>query len=458
MRSITALIGSLCLLIAAQLQAEIVGWRTDATGKYPDAKPVIEWSPDKNVVWKTKMPSWSNSIPIIVGDRLFVCSEPTTLLCVRLSDGEILWQKDNDVMDTLTEAEGESVKQKMKDADVTGKQKRFRQLEGDLRKVQRALRKKRNDEELKTKRGELQKSVRDLRRELAPFAKFSKPKTHSINGYSTCTPVSDGKNVWVLFGTGVTACYDLDGNRKWITFVEQPTKGYGHSASPLLADGKLIVHIRGVTALDAATGKILWQNKTSRSAWGTGIIEKIGRTEVVITPAGDVLRLSDGKRLAKSISKLDFCQPLLEDGKLYFVQRGGRCLTLPADAGEGMRPETVYTFKVKKDRYYASPVLDDGRIYAITRANNFSVINAADGTLLHEEALKGLGGTAYPSITLAGEYLFVSSDKGKTIVMKPGAKPEVVAQNSLEPFRSSPVFKGSRMYIRGLKHLWCIGK
>lgn len=52
----------------------------------------------------------------------------------------------------------------------------------------------------------------------------------------------------------------------------------------------------------------------------------------------------------------------------------------------------------------------------------------------------------------------VCSDTGKTIVFKPGALPEEVATNEIEGFRSTPVFEGTRMYVRGLEHLYCIGR
>ncbi|HCN08111.1 MAG TPA: hypothetical protein DIT01_09270, partial [Lentisphaeria bacterium] len=60
----------------------VVGWRTDGTGEYPDAKPVTTFSEAENVVWKTPLPATSNATPVITGNRIFVCSEPTTLICV----------------------------------------------------------------------------------------------------------------------------------------------------------------------------------------------------------------------------------------------------------------------------------------------------------------------------------------------------------------------------------------
>src|ERR1051326_2043245 len=38
------------------------------------------------------------------------------------------------------------------------------------------------------------------------------------------SPCTDGKNVWVYFGTGDLACFDIDGNEKWHVDVQ---KRYG---------------------------------------------------------------------------------------------------------------------------------------------------------------------------------------------------------------------------------------
>jgi hypothetical protein len=69
-----------------------------------------------------------------------------------------------------------------------------------------------------------------------------------------------------------------------------------------------------------------------------------------------------------------------------------------------------------------------------------------------------LGGTFYPSVTLAGHTLFVSSDKGVTAVFDLDESGKEVARNGLEPFRSSPVFDGHRLYIRSLAGVYCIGR
>ena len=57
---------ALCGLTAATTHADTpIGWRTDGTGRYPKAKPPLEWSTKKNVVWKTPMPGWSGGTPVV---------------------------------------------------------------------------------------------------------------------------------------------------------------------------------------------------------------------------------------------------------------------------------------------------------------------------------------------------------------------------------------------------------
>jgi hypothetical protein len=88
----------------------------------------------------------------------------------------------------------------------------------------------------------------------------------------------------------------------------------------------------------------------------------------------------------------------------------------------------------------------------------FSVVDAQTGQLVYEKRLDFGGGQSYPSITLAGQRLFVSSDNGTTLVLEPGREYKELARNTLETFRSSLVFEGKRMYVRTTKGLWCLGE
>ena len=443
------------VLAASQSPAgSLTGWRGDNTGVYPDAQPPVSWSTSSNVVWKAKLPSWSNASPLILGDKLFVCSEPATLVCVALKDGAILWTRTNVYADILSPEE--TAKAKADSVKAEGLLAQIKPLREDTRKNAEALKKTPDDAALKTKKDELKNQLAPLEGELKRYSTYSLPATHEANGFSTPTPTTDGKVVYALFGNGVAACYDVDGNRKWARLVEKPTQGWGHSGSPVFVDGKLIVHVLKVTALDPSNGSTLWQTD-SGSSWGSPVQTRIGDVGIIVTPGGDIIRVSDGRKLAQKVSGLAYCAPVVQNGIVYFVQRGGKAIRLPAAAADAIQPETVWETKPKDDRYYASPVVQDGLIYAVTQHGDWSVIDAANGQIVYEHKL-GLEGTVYPSVTLAGGLLFVSSDNGKTVILQPGREYKEIARNSLEAFRSCPVFVGQRAYVRGHDSLWCLGK
>src|SRR6185369_620195 len=115
-------------------------------------------------------------------------------------------------------------------------------------------------------------------------------------GLAAATPVTDGTAVYVIFANGIVRAIDLQGKPKWISFVSAPqTTAYGRSSSPILTAGKLIVHMTNLVAFDPATGKQLWVNGESRCAYGTPAGIKSGGVDLIVTPAGDVVRADDGK-------------------------------------------------------------------------------------------------------------------------------------------------------------------
>src|SRR5580693_9453795 len=80
-----------------------VGWRGDGTGRYPGATPPTAWEMRRNgsqfaakgMLWGQPLPSTTVSSPIIVGDRIFLTSEPTDLMCLDKKSGRILWIRSN---------------------------------------------------------------------------------------------------------------------------------------------------------------------------------------------------------------------------------------------------------------------------------------------------------------------------------------------------------------------------
>lgn len=461
---VACLLAGLAIAVRA---AEPRGWRGDGTGSYPEASPATTWSADKNVIWKTAMPSWGNSSPVMAGSRLFVCAEPEKLVCVDTTSGKILWQKSSEYLDALSEAEAAKARADMaKAGKLNGERQR---LERQLRKLKEKLKKGppigEDLDEYEEARAETEAEAKELEQEskrlhgqITALGRYQRPATHGANGYSTPTPVTDGELVCALFGTGVAAAFGLDGSRKWTKLLPKPTQGWGHSASPVLVGERFIAHVGNeVIALHATTGEELWRQR-SGTHWGSPVHARIGTVDVLVTPGGDVIRVKDGHALARVIGKLTYNAPIAKDGVVYFVdgEQRTRAVKLLPQADGTLWHNVLWDAKITGDRYYASPTIHNGLVYGLNQQSALTVLDAKTGEVVYTKNLS-LGGTAYPSIAAAGKYVFVSSDSGVTAVLQAGREYREVARSRLEGFRSCPVFLGQRMYVRGLKHLYCIG-
>ncbi|MGD9497417.1 MAG: PQQ-binding-like beta-propeller repeat protein [Armatimonadota bacterium] len=443
---------------------DYVGWRTDGTGEYPDARPVTTWSGEENVIWATPMPDRSNSLPVIVGDRIFVSSDPQLLLCVSKATGEIIWQASNSVADIAPPEEIADLETKT--AEYNRLRGELAQVNNQLNKIKRQLQDAPDNTELKTQFDRLQQQQRELAAQIKPLAEtwYVLPPTHAYNGFSSPTPVCDGEHVWVVFGNGVAACYDLDGNRVWARFVEKPPHDWGTSNTPVLADGRLIVHIGAMRALDPLTGEEVWSQPAATWNWGTSWVEEIGGVRVIFTSSGHAVRASDGKILASGLGKLTWGSgPMVDDGVLYYIDNQGgesvsRAWRLPANADEPFQPELIWQSEPNKARYYASPIIRDGLIYAVTTTGMLSCIDVATGEIVYEQNLALGKGDIFGSVVYAGGYLMVTHENGTTVVFQPGRGYVEVARNQLgDMVRSTLVFDGDAMYVRGYEKLYCIG-
>ena len=379
-----------------------VGWRNDGSGRFPLATPPLEWSDTRNILWTTKIGPNKYSSPIVVDRKIFLVADPALLFCVNAADGKILWQKSNGFADLPDK--------------VTEKQPR-----GDP-------------------------------------------------GNTTPNPVSDGQFVYAVFGVGIVACYDMKGERQWIQYfnLDPPTE-YGRAASPVLAGGKLLVTLSHLIALDPKTGKQLWKNEDVPEVYGTPVAAKIGGVDVVVTPSGQVVRVSDGAILAADLGGLRFASPIVQDGTVYLIQAGSSAqqLSAAATATDKWQAKQLWDQELE-GTFYASAVYDKGLIYAASNQGKFNILDAKDGKILASEDLEipnasgrpGAGAAnMYPSLTLAGNYLFVFNDQGDALVLEPGKEYKDLKRNHLPAGHGgTPAFDGKYIYVRGEENLYCIGE
>jgi outer membrane protein assembly factor BamB len=167
------------------------------------------------------------------------------------------------------------------------------------------------------------------------------------NNMASPSPVTDGKTVWALFGTGDLAACDFSGQQLWARSL---TKEYGrfvlnwiYGSSPMYYKGRLYVEVLRrmpgesfLLCLDPQTGSNIWRNvrptdavAESQEAYSTPMPgECEGRTEIVVA-GGDYVTGHDaatGEELWRGGGMRNFRHrgdsrlvpsPLLADGLVF---------------------------------------------------------------------------------------------------------------------------------------------
>jgi outer membrane protein assembly factor BamB len=437
------------LAMGVAVAGETVGWRSDGTGRYPSANPPTKWAKDQNVVWKSKLPGRSHCGPVVVGERIFVSSEPDLLVCLNAQDGRILWQKQVGYVEVFGPEKAEK---------IAADGRKAKEQQRELRMVRRELKKLKTDGAEAAKTEPLEKKQKAIRARIAELTKFA-GNQRGANGNTTATPVSDGKVVVIVFGNGIVAAFSVDGKSRWAKYIEPSQVGFGHSTSPVIAEGKVLVHFTDLVALDLKDGRELWRAKTP-ARHGSPVTVKVGDAAVVVTAGGTAVKVADGTVLTDRLFRLGHCSPVVHDDALYAMGNGKVvAVALPKSAETGAEWKVRWEGAGMRQRRFASPVVHDGLLYGVTESGILDVMDQKTGKLVYRKRLEfGRRGRVYPSPTIAGNFVFLSNDGGSTLVLKPGRKYEEVARNDLEPFSGAPVFLGSRMYVRGRTHMYCVGR
>ena len=455
----------------------------------------------RNILWSTPMPDNGPGVgsPILVGDKLFVPAEASALLCASAVDGKVLWAR------SCTYADAATPEERQTNADV------FAEVEPLATRVRESLQaycdapgKYVADAKSRAERIADERKINTLMKKVDPV-KYG-GQSNGEAGESAPTPVSDGRHVYVLYGSGLVACYDLEGNRTWATVIGTRHNEHGYCASPCLVDGKVIIKASsylGAVALDGKTGAVvtpvpLWKSK-GLAMMSSPLPVTAGGEKLVVQSFGVITRAKDGKILEQT-----FTPPYYNIGDYVSPTVEGRviCSSLLGKGG-GMRfvfqtlPDTIGDPLVMADAkeceydvrafpcwfsydHCASPLLYQGLAYAVSVDGVLTVMDAATGKVVYQKMLD-LSPLMYhngpivragcsSSPTLGGKYIYIWDDQGATVVIEPGRTFKQVARNRIEQlwFRygpernectiSNPVFRGHKLFYRGEVNLYCIGE
>ncbi len=442
----------------------------------------LTFGPEKNVRWKTPLPA-GHSSPCIWGDRIFVTGHVGTtlkMICVRRSDGKILWERERTISKLLT----------------------YEHVAGSPANSTPAT----DGQRVVFQFDDYGVVVTDMAGELVWEKKF--PPTANAYSYGA-SPVLDDGNLYLNRDGGLDSslvCLDAaTGKERWK--AARPNMIASHCTPYVLGEGTAKQILAGGTgslqAYAAATGEPVWQvgglpaivcpspvgadGMIFFGGWTTAHVTGRTRAESLLEEATGISAEAlkdpaaffeqfdankDGRLAAEEFpksrardafnfldaSKNGFVE--LEEWKIaYGVQQpfpGRNVLLGIATGGKGDVTTTHVKWEATKGLpYVSSPLVHRGRVYLVKTGGFITCLEAKSGTAHYESERLGVPGEYYSTPVAVGEHIIVCAQRGMVFVLKDGVKLDVVSRNALgEAISATPAVVANTVYLRGEKHLW----
>jgi outer membrane protein assembly factor BamB len=305
---------------------------------------------------------------------------------------------------------------------------------------------------------------------------------------SSPSPVTDGRNVFVITGTGVLKGFDFGGTELWAREIQ---KDYGHfglnwgyASSPLLLDDSLYIQVLHgmrtddpsyVLRIDKKTGKTIWRVerptaaiRESPDSYTTPALLRYGKNVEIVITGGDCVTGHDpqtGKELwrANGLNPDNdpyyriVASPLIFNEIIYAPTRVRPLLALRA-GGRGDITSSHLIWSTVNGPDVPTPVTDGKYFYIVNDRGIVWCLDAKTGQEIYgQQRLKP--GTYSASPVLADDKMYVTNEDGLTSVIKAGPRFEVIAENPLNDYTlSSLAISDGQIFVRTAQQLFCIGK
>ena len=394
----------------------------------------LSWSETENVQWKVRLPSWSAATPIIWGDVVLVTSA-------------------EEGFDNLGGRGGAGSRK-------SGKRDKLLLLA------------------INRKDGSIL-----WRRETGTGNRIYRKQN-----LASPSPVTDGKHIWVLTGSGFLTCFDFEGNQLWRRDIQKDYGrfglNHGYASSPLLHGDRLYLQVLHgmktddpsyVFAVDKATGKTLWKvdrwtDAVSESPddYSTPLAQVVDGKKQLIVSGGDYATghdLETGKELwrmggfnpGKQAFYRTIASSVFLDGVVYTPSTRGRpFIAFRPGSGRLAAKNIVWDNNLGAD--VPTPTTDGRLIYVLGDKGIMVAIDAKSGDVVWNR-LRIEPGTYSASPTLADGKIYAVSEDGTTSVLQAGREFKVLAVNKFDSHTlASPAAAGNQLFIRTAEHLYCLAK
>jgi outer membrane protein assembly factor BamB len=431
-RSPRLVIGTfMAVVLAGCLWADWPQWRgPESNGSAPKARNLpVTWSDSQNILWRTKLPSWSAATPAVWQDWIFATSaeegsprlrsatpgnatlDKIFLMAMNRKDGSVRWHRQIDSGNRL----------------------------------------------------------------------FRKQNSTSPS------PITDGRHVWIMTGNGKLLCYTFDGKEVWKRDIQAEYGkfglNHGYASTPQLHGDRLYLQVLHgmltddpsyIFALDKISGKTIWKverltdaQSESPDCYSTPQMATVaGKLQLVISGAdyvtghdpdtGQELWRIGGLNPTKNPFNRTIASSLVIGENVFTTSTRGRPFIAFRAGGSGnlTGKSELWTNNLGAD--VPTPTTDGKYIYVLGDNGVVNCMEALTGNVVYQ-GKRIENGTYSASPLLADGKIYCISEDGTTTVVKAGPEFAVLAVNKLDSLTlASPVAVDNQIFIRTADHLYCI--
>jgi len=318
-------------------------------------------------------------------------------------------------------------------------------------------------------------------------------KTGRKQNMSSPSPVTDGKYVWAITGTGVMKGFDFGGNELWMRDLQKDYGQFGiqfgYASSPLLhGDAVYLQVLHGlltddpsyVLKIDKMTGKTVWRTERPTNALDESpdsyttpaLLQYNGKTEIVVT-GGDLVTGHDpvsGKELwradvlnpTRSRNYRIISSPIIAGGLIIAPTRVNPLVALrTGGSGDIASTHVAWTFHRGPD--VPSPVSDGQYLYLVSEQGVVYCLELATGKLVYGPSRIPNDFYSSSPVLADGKIYVTGETTGVTTVFRAGPKFEILASNTFgdpcAPYcLASIAVSQGQLFVKTDAHLWVVGE
>ena len=285
------------------------------------------------------------------------------------------------------------------------------------------------------------------------------------------TPTIDGTNLYLLSGTGLLGCFDAQtGEPRWTKDAQEfggRPGGWGYAESVLIYKNLAIFKPGGrncIVALDKATGETVWKSTgfDAGPEYGSCLPVTFEGVEMLVTGTNRGIFAVDaqsGKMLWSndwSAGNTANCPtPAYADGYVFWANgygKGGICLKLGKE-GDRVTADVAWTTK-DMDCQHGGYIIHEGYIYG-NHKGGWVCLDLKTGQKQWDDRAVGKG-----SLCWADGMLYLFSEKGGQAGLATCSSEGLKGTGKFKvdgsgPSWAHPVVAGGRLYLRYDTNLYC---